>query len=169
MIDAYQPEGITRLEVDSILMMPHLGVLDSVDEVAATDVFERDCLGYMGTCIAAVYKGKGKRKANETCAAYELRSDEFANGVEAGELKPGDLRIIPLSDEGSAQVTITPARDVDVGAGPGQSHTVTIHGGTLGVVLDARGRPLQMAPEPAARVAQLENWYETYRLYGEEA
>src|SRR5690606_41089022 len=27
MMDAYQPEGITMLTVDSIFMMPHLGVL----------------------------------------------------------------------------------------------------------------------------------------------
>ncbi|HIM56864.1 MAG TPA: methylaspartate mutase, partial [Candidatus Latescibacteria bacterium] len=44
LIDAFQPEGITQLAVDSIFMMPHLGVLASVDEKAATDVFERDCI-----------------------------------------------------------------------------------------------------------------------------
>ena len=32
LIDAFQPEGITRLAVDSIFMMPHLGVLSTVNE-----------------------------------------------------------------------------------------------------------------------------------------
>ena len=31
MIDAFQPEGITRLAVDSIFMMPQLGVLAQVN------------------------------------------------------------------------------------------------------------------------------------------
>ncbi|HNT34164.1 MAG TPA: glutamate mutase L, partial [bacterium] len=35
MIDAFQPEGVTRLAVDSIFMMPHLGVLAEVDKRAA--------------------------------------------------------------------------------------------------------------------------------------
>jgi len=44
MIDAFQPEGITRLAVDSIFMMPQLGVLASVLPEAAMEVFRRDCL-----------------------------------------------------------------------------------------------------------------------------
>ncbi|MBT3342560.1 MAG: methylaspartate mutase [Gemmatimonadetes bacterium] len=169
MIDAYQPEGITRLAVDSIFMMPHLGVLASVNETAATDVFERDCLVHLGTCVAPVYRGKGGLKSGEVCATYELRSAELAGGAVAGELKTGDLTVIPLPDDATAELTLTPIRDVDVGSGPGQAHSATIHGGTLGVVLDGRGRPLLMATEPAARVVQLESWYETLHLYGEEA
>ena len=38
MIDAYLPLGITQLAVDSIFMMPHLGVLSTVNEQAATEV-----------------------------------------------------------------------------------------------------------------------------------
>ena len=45
MVDAYEPLGITQLAVDSIFMMPHLGVLSTVNEQAATEVFVKDCLG----------------------------------------------------------------------------------------------------------------------------
>ena len=34
-------------------MMPHLGVLASVHPKAAEQVFDRDCLIYLGTCVAA--------------------------------------------------------------------------------------------------------------------
>jgi len=44
MLDAYQPEGITMLAVDSIFMMPQLGILSTVMPEAAAQVFERDCL-----------------------------------------------------------------------------------------------------------------------------
>ena len=54
MIDAYAPEGITDMAVDSIFMMPHLGVLSTVNEQAATEVFERDCIVSLGACIAPV-------------------------------------------------------------------------------------------------------------------
>ena len=58
LIDAFQPEGITQLAVDSIFMMPHLGVLAAVDEKAATEVFERDCILYLGTCVAPAGSGR---------------------------------------------------------------------------------------------------------------
>jgi hypothetical protein len=54
MIDAFQPQGITRLAVDSIFMMPQLGVLASVQPEAAGQVFERDCLIWLGTVVAPV-------------------------------------------------------------------------------------------------------------------
>ena len=58
LIDAFQPEGITRLAVDSIFMMPQLGVLSTLHPTAATEVFDKDCLIHLGTCIAP--RGSGK-------------------------------------------------------------------------------------------------------------
>ncbi len=52
MIDAFQVEGVTELAVDSIFMMPHLGVLSTIHPAAATEVFEKDCLVRLGTCVA---------------------------------------------------------------------------------------------------------------------
>ena len=52
LIDAFGPEAVTRIAVDSIFMMPHLGVLAQVHEQAATEVFKRDCLIHLGTCVA---------------------------------------------------------------------------------------------------------------------
>ncbi len=44
MMDAYQPEGVTDLTVDSIFMMPHLGVLSEHFYEAARQVFEKGCI-----------------------------------------------------------------------------------------------------------------------------
>ena len=71
MVDAFEPEGVTALAKDSIFMMPHLGVLASVHDNAALEVFERDCLIYLGTCIAPVGSGKPGR----ACFGYEIRGD----------------------------------------------------------------------------------------------
>jgi len=68
MVDAYEPLGFTMLSVDSIFMMPHLGVLSTINEKAATDVFVRDCMVYLGTCVAPI----GQAKDGERLADYEL-------------------------------------------------------------------------------------------------
>ncbi|MCX7933735.1 MAG: glutamate mutase L, partial [Planctomycetota bacterium] len=52
MLDAFAPAGFTELAVDSIFMMPHLGVLSTVHPAAAAEVFEKDCLIPLGTALA---------------------------------------------------------------------------------------------------------------------
>ena len=61
MIDAFLPEGITRLAVDSIFMMPQLGVLAEVHKAAATEVFNKDCLIHLGTCVTPAGTIKGNK------------------------------------------------------------------------------------------------------------
>ena len=56
MIDAFKPEGVTEIAVDSIFMMPQLGVLSSIHPEAALEVFERDCLVRLGTSIYPIFK-----------------------------------------------------------------------------------------------------------------
>ena len=158
LIDAFQPEGITRLAVDSIFMMPHLGVLSTVNEQAATEVFERDCLVYLGTCVAP----KGEGSPGEACMNFSL---DLPSGKKEGVLRVGDMRLLPLGDEEEAQISLIPVRDWDLGNGPGQEVISTVRGGVVGVVLDGRGRPIQIAEDRDERLAQITAWHQTLKLY----
>ncbi|MCS6327669.1 MAG: glutamate mutase L [Nitrospira sp.] len=159
MVDAYEPLGVTTLSVDSIFMMPHLGVLSTVNEQAATDVFVRDCMVYLGTCIAPIGQGKD----GERCADYEIALPD--GRIEKGTLAFGDLKLFSLTRDQQATVTLQPAKQVDLGKGPGQSFTRTVKGGVVGLMLDGRGRPLQLPSDQAARVAMLTRWYQAVGLY----
>ncbi len=160
LIDAFQPEGVTRLAVDSIFMMPHLGVLSTVDEKAATDVFERDCLIYLGTCIAP----SGSGKAGDLCAEYEIA---LPDGKQTGSLHCGDLLLFPLAPETTAAAVVRPGRNWDMGAGPGQEVHTTATGGDVGLVLDGRGRPIQFSGAPDKNLQQLLAWNQALNLYGD--
>ncbi len=146
LLDAFQPEGFTDLAVDSIFMMPQLGVLSTVLPEAATEVFERDCLVPLGTCLAPVGTTRDGLLAKLT-----------VNG-ESHALRLGELRLVPLGEGQTAQVTVEPTRGVDVGAGPGQPITREVTGGVVGFILDGRGRPLQLASAAAERMGQLVAW-----------
>jgi hypothetical protein len=159
MVDAYEPLGVTRLSVDSIFMMPHLGVLSTIDEKAATDVFVHDCMVYLGTCVAPIGQGKD----GERCADYVITLPE--GRVDRGELSFGDLRLIPLASGQKASITIQPAKQVNAGAGAGVSITREVQGGVVGLLLDGRGRPLQLPTDHAARTAALKKWYQAVELY----
>jgi hypothetical protein len=140
-------------------MMPHLGVLSTVSEQAATDVFVRDCMVYLGTCIAPI----GQGKMGERCTDYEVALPD--GRIDKGTLNFGDLKLYRLARDQQATVTMQPAKQVDLGKGPGQSLTRTVQGGVAGLILDGRGRPLQLPSEQAARVAALTRWYEAVDLY----
>ncbi|MGC1276080.1 MAG: glutamate mutase L [Planctomycetaceae bacterium] len=158
LVDAFEPEGFTTLAKDSIFMMPHLGVLAEVHEQAALEVFERDCLILLGTCIAP----NGTGRAGRPCFRYEINGGGLN---ESGELAVGDLRLFPLADGATANVTIRPARGFDVGAGPGKEVTREVRGGTVGLVLDARGRPLALPAERAKCRAAMTGWVKALGLY----
>jgi uncharacterized protein (TIGR01319 family) len=160
MVDAYEPLGFTLLSVDSIFMMPHLGVLSTVDEKAATDVFVRDCMVYLGTCVAPV----GQGKTGERCADYTITFPGDRK-PEQGTLAFGDLRLFPLPLGEVATVEIRPSRQVDAGHGKGEAVTREAKGGVVGLLLDGRGRPLQLPADSQARVAALTKWSLDLSLY----
>jgi uncharacterized protein (TIGR01319 family) len=143
LIDAFEPEGVTRLAKDSIFMMPHLGVLAEVHEQAALEVFQRDCLIYLGTCIAA----HGLGKPGKTCFRYSIVGETLRA---SGEMAFGEIELLPLGPDETAQVVIEPARGFDVGAGRRKRIERQVRGGTVGLILDARGRPLQPPPHSVA-------------------
>jgi hypothetical protein len=158
MIDAFEPEGVTRLAKDSIFMMPHLGVLAQVHPRAALEVFERDCLIYLGTCIAP----KGSARPEQPICRYTL---EMRGRRDSGQILFGDLQRIPLGVAETAVVVLQPAHQFDVGAGPGRALEAEVHGGTVGLVLDGRGRPLKLPSDHASRKQQMQRWVQAMQVY----
>ena len=159
LIDGFHPEGITRLSKDSIFMMPHLGVLSQVHPKAATEVFEKDCLIYLGTCIAPV----GLAKYGKPCLDYTVT---FPGGEkEKGSIKTGEMKLFRLDDGAEAQVQLDPARDFDMGKGRGVPMEATVYGGTVGLIFDCRGRPLAIPEDPVERVPLIKEWVRELNVY----
>ncbi|MEE9167421.1 MAG: glutamate mutase L [Candidatus Neomarinimicrobiota bacterium] len=158
LIDAFQPEGVTTLAKDSIFMMPHLGVMTQVHSRAAMEVFEKDCLIYMGTVVAPA----GRGKAGKRCFSYTIRGDAVS---ESGEIQFGQLKLLPMGLEETAEIVIEPAKSFDAGGGPGKRVTRKVRGGTVGLILDGRGRPLELVDEEELRRNQLSRWIQDLDLY----
>jgi uncharacterized protein (TIGR01319 family) len=146
LLDAFQPRGVTRLGVDSIFMLPQVGVLSTVDAEAAAQVFERDCLIPLGTAVAPV--GTPRRGPS---LRVRLGATEHV-------VHPGDLRVLPLPTGSSARAELLPAPGVDVGRGPGAPWRLEVSGGVVGLILDGRGRPLTLPAAGPVRCATLLRW-----------
>jgi hypothetical protein len=157
--DAWQPEGVTRIFQDSVFMMPHLGVLSTVHETAASQIFDKDCLVRVGTVIAP----SGIREEGEDAVEVTLKTD----GEEDIEINLGfgEVKRIPLTSGRKMEAEIQPARGLDVGAGNGRTVTTTIFGGTVGVIIDTRGRPLALPEDNDERKRKLLQWIEAMDQY----
>jgi uncharacterized protein (TIGR01319 family) len=163
MVDAFLPEGITDLAVDSIFMMPQLGVLSTVHEKAATEVFDKDCLIHLGACIAPV----GSAKPGKKLADIAL---EMPDGSKLErELLHGDMFLIESSREDRVKATLKPAKSIDLGAGKGQEVRTELRGGVVGLIFDGRGRrPFTLPEESSERVAKLGQWSQAVSEYPNE-
>lgn len=160
MVDAFQPEGITNLAVDSIFMMPHLGVLSTVHETAALEVFDRDCLVHLGPCVAPA----GTGSAGAHCVTVKATAEGLE---EVREAAVGELTAIPAGEAEEVTLEVVPSRGFDVGAGRGAPITRTVRNGPVGVIIDTRGRPLQLPADTAERVEVVRRGYIALDIYPE--
>ncbi len=160
MLDAFLPEHVTELAVDSIFMMPQLGVLSTVAPVAASQVFEKDCLIRFGSSVAPVGPGK------EGQTALKVSLEMPGGKKEELSIPYGSLRLLPLADGEYAKATLRPEKGFDVGEGKGKERTVNLRGGVVGVIFDCRGRrPFALPEDRARRIAKLNEWNDALDAY----
>ena len=159
MIDAFQPMGITKLAVDSIFMMPHLGVISTINEEAAWQVFDRDCLIRLGTVIAPVIVEKPGKTILRARVEYPDRR------VEEVDLRFGEILKLDLPLGVKAKVYLEPIRGADVGEGRGKKFAAEVEGGVVGLIFDGRGRPLVIPEREEERIESLMRWFESLDVY----
>ena len=166
LIDAFMPEGITQLAVDSIFMMPQLGVLAHVDKEsfsedarkAALEVFHKDCLIRLGTCIAPI----GKSKPGEIVLTATLTLKD--GSTEDHVLKNGQILRLDFPYE-AIKTVLKPSKNMDIGAGNGQEITTEIFGGTVGLIFDGRDRPITIPEDQDKRIKSLSSWSKALNEY----
>lgn len=163
MVDAFLPEGITELAVDSIFMTPQLGVLSTVHEEAATQVFERDCLILLGPCVAPI----GAGKPGQRCVSVEVKVPGGA--TETRDVPFGELVLMPIPEDGRFQLTVTPDRAFDMGEGRGKAVSRSVRGGVVGLLIDTRGRqPFVLPNDSNQRIERLRAWNRALSAYPRE-
>ena len=143
LIEGFGLEGITQLAVDSIFMMPHLGVLASVHPEAAREVFEDDCLVHIGVAVVPLYNDRRVRDG--------ALAEVFLDDQRLGEVRVGEVSRVATQTVGKGFLKVVPLHpSVNVGSGSGVpvSREVTLSEG--GVICDGRNRPLRMPADTAS-------------------
>ena len=157
MVDSFKPEGITQIAVDSIFMMPQLGVLSSIHPDAALEVFHKDCLIRLGTSINPTFK---KALENTDLFNYHLvyNSKEYS-----GTVKANDVVLLPVPYE-SVDITLKPTNNIDLGNGFGSEVIAEVFGGEVGIMLDGRLRD-SSGNIIVSDSKLVSDWYEKLKVY----
>ncbi len=160
--DGFRPEGVTRMFQDSVFMMPHLGVLSTVHPQAAWEIFDKDCLVRLGTLVAP----KGEAKPGDKVLDIKIEMPDGSTIKEC--IGFGEMKRILIPEGVEADAFIDPAGKFDVGAGPGKPLKTKVYGGVVGVIIDGRGRPLNLPEDDKERRRKLLDWFEALDAYPRE-
>jgi hypothetical protein len=156
LLDGVQPTGVTTIVLDQNHIAPALGAAAAVNSTLAVQVLETSTLHNLGTVISPVGNARFGTPVLRVRITYE-------DGREVPvEVKQGSIEVLPLPAGQSAKLNLTPLQRYDVGmGGAGRSGGLRVVGGALGVVIDARGRPLKMPEDPARRRELIRKWRST--------
>ncbi len=152
LLDAIQPVGIMPILLDQNNLLALLGAAASRNNFLPVQVIESGAFIGMGTVISVIASANFGDQVVRAKLTYE-------DGTEArADVKFGGLEIIPLPSGQTARLTLAPLRRADAGLGPGRSGTLTVTGGAMGVVIDVRGRPLDLPSDPVRRRELMKRW-----------
>lgn len=156
MLDAYELEGLTQIAVDSIFMLPHLGVFSTVHPEAAEEILMRDCLVNLAHAIAPVFSKK---------LQTEKLAKVFFNDQVVGEVRSGIVEVVSEVANKKGILRIESMHNsVDVGVGIGEIITKEVEIGSIGLIFDGRNRPLKMPTDAKERISFQQNVYKAMGL-----
>ncbi len=154
LLDTLDVNGIFSVAADSVGLGPAMGAVAAVNPEAAAQALENDCLVTWGTVFAPVVV---PRPGEST--ALSVKVEPARGGRLDAEVKLGTLELIPLGEGEKANVEIRVGRGVSWGRGSaGGTFKREVQGGTVGLMIDARGRPLPLADNLDRQREKMQQW-----------
>lgn len=151
LLDALQPRGISRIVWDWASIWPPLGALAQIAPLAAFQTLVHDALLDLATAVSL----EGESREERIAAHCRLVCD--SGDIHETDLLWGHLRRFPLQEGAMATLDIRCGRHVRLGTAQPRSRW-RLRGGAVGVILDARGRPLTLEEEPRASSRWMRTW-----------
>jgi hypothetical protein len=152
LLDGLQPTGIGMLALDQNNLLSMLGAASELNSILPIQVIDSGALSYLANVISPISKVS---YGTPIVQAQLTRED----GTEmTAEVKMGNLQILPLESGQTGRLVLRPLRRADVGLGPGKAGELDVTGSSLGIVIDARGRPLNLPDDENQRRALLKKW-----------
>lgn len=153
LLDALQPTGVTTMVLDQNNLAAPLGAAAPINSILVVQVLESSTFLSLGTVITPV------ADVRPGTPVLRIRAKQGSGDEVNMEIKQGTIEALPLPLGRSAQLNLIPLHRADVGmGGAGRGGSLKVMGGVLGVVIDARGRPLRLPSDPIRRGELYKRW-----------
>jgi hypothetical protein len=159
-LDGLQPTGVTTIALDQNGLLPGLGAAAEINPLLTVQVVESSTFLNVGTIIAPI----GFSRLGTTILRIRILREDGRSVTR--DIKYGTLTILPIDLGEKVSLHLRPLHRFDIGmGGPGKSGKVNAVGGALGIIIDARGRPLQFFQDEEKNRKRNQAWLKTYHKY----
>jgi len=151
LLDALEPTGVFELLLDVYGLIPALGAAAMTYPLSAVQVIENKGLLSLGTVVVPT----GSARPGEVILGLKM---SYENGGDLDvEVAAGTLEVLPLPPGQKATLRLQPRRGIDIGR---VRKSIPVEGGALGLIVDARGRPLMrhLSSDAELRRDQIQQW-----------
>ena len=157
-LDALQPTGIQRILLDINHLVPGLGAASTVvPGLVSQLLLDPTVLVNLGFVISPICQVKAG------AAVLRIRV-QFQSGHETTiNVHQGNIQTVSIPAGQKARVLIDPLNRANIGFGPGKGTSIQVVGGLFGLVVDARGRPLELPEDPEKRRNLLLKWQNAFK------
>ncbi len=156
LVDGVRPLGVTQLALDAGAVLGPLGSLPDDQVREGVSLLGEDLLVPLGTSVVC----RGGEPGRVAMRVTVHRAGWPSSGPI--EVRTGQLQVVPLPRGQRAEVVIEPAGGVSLGA-PRRSPRIqcSVSGGSVGIILDARGVPIALPRRGDDRREVLAGWRDT--------
>jgi len=151
LLDALEPTGVFELLLDVYGLIPALGAAAMTYPLSAVQAIENKGLLSLGTVVVPT----GTARPGEVILGLKM---SYENGGDLDvEVAAGTLEVLPLPPGLKATLRLQPRRGIEIGR---VRKSIPVEGGALGLIIDARGRPLtrHLPSDPEMRRDQIQQW-----------
>jgi len=160
LLSALQPVGRTLLLLDQFGILEPLGTLSQHEPAVVRHLLHHEGLETLGTSICVGGKGK------EGDPAVQVTVLDGRDAGHARTVHLGSMLVLPVPTGTSITLELKPLGRFTIGLRPGEgARAEALEGGTVGVIIDARPRPLTLPARVSERIARLTQWLDALHAY----
>ena len=150
LLDAIQPGGITQVKSDPYGAVASMGAVALQNAEAVVQLLEGGVLDDLGTVVCPT--GKPRQDRNAITVTLKFEDGETLKET----VKGGHLWHYPISPTETVEVRVKCTGNLTINGRSRAKFTVT--GGKMGLIIDARGRPIALGARPQDRAKQIPMW-----------
>jgi len=158
LLDGLQPVGVATLTLDQNGLLAALGATSRINTHMPVQVIETSAFENLGTVICPLSNERPGMPVLEARLEYE------EGGQYQVEVSQGSIIRMPLQPKKTASLCLEPIRSLHID--PSRRRDIRkfkVTGGLCGVVIDTRGRPIDLPDDRIKRRELLSKWSEELR------